>query len=140
MQTLFIKISQSCQLRIRVHVLKPLNVESLVIQIVHCVVCYRYSRSISITFNITMRHTCQPSRTNDEILEISRLLVRSRAGVQNLPHLDIFTRNDPHSYFSGFFITVNRSKQAMGDHLKTLASSFHVRFISNQKSFLPCQL
>jgi hypothetical protein len=28
----------------------------------------------------------------------------------------------------------------MGDHLKTLASSFHVRFISNRKSFLPCQL
>ena len=57
MQTLFIKISQSCQLRIRVHVLKPLNVESLVIQIVHCLVCVfkRYSRSISITLNITMR-------------------------------------------------------------------------------------
>jgi hypothetical protein len=53
---------------------------------------------------------------------------------------DILTRNDPHSYFSGFFITVNRSKQTMGDHLKTLASSFHVRFISNRKSFLPCQL
>jgi hypothetical protein len=48
--------------------------------------------------------------------------------------------NDPHSYFSGFVITVNRSKQTMGDHLKTLASSFHVRFISNWKSFLPCQL
>jgi hypothetical protein len=47
---------------------------------------------------------------------------------------------NPHSYFSGFFITVNRSKQTMGDHLKTLASSFHVRFISNRKSFLPCQL
>jgi hypothetical protein len=28
----------------------------------------------------------------------------------------------------------------MGNHLKTLASSFHVRFISNRKSFLPCQL
>ena len=56
------------------------------------------------------------------------------------PHLDILTRNDPHSYFSGLFITVNRSKQTMGDHLKTLASSFHVRFISNRKSFLPCQL
>jgi hypothetical protein len=48
--------------------------------------------------------------------------------------------NDPHSHFSGFFITVNRSKQTMGDHLKTLASSIHVRFISNRKSFLPCQL
>ena len=52
----------------------------------------------------------------------------------------VLTCNDPHSYFSGFFITVNRSKQTMGDHLKTLASSFHVRFISNRKSFLPCQL
>lgn len=80
------------------------------------------------------------SRKNDKITEISRLLVRSRAGVENLPHLDILTRNDPHSYFSGFFITVNRSKQTMGDHLKTLVSSFHVRFISNRKSFLPCQL
>ena len=45
-----------------------------------------------------------------------------------------------HSYFLGFFNTVNRSKQTMGDHLKTLASSFHVRFISSRKSFLPCQL
>ena len=52
----------------------------------------------------------------------------------------VLTCNDPHSYFSGFFITVNRSKQTMGDHLKTLASSFHVRFISNRKSFLLCQL
>jgi hypothetical protein len=34
------------------------------------------------------------------------------------------------------FSLVNRSKQTMGDHLKTLASSFHVRFISNRKSFL----
>jgi hypothetical protein len=28
----------------------------------------------------------------------------------------------------------------MGDHLKTLVSSFHVWFTSNRKSFLPCQL
>ena len=80
------------------------------------------------------------SRTNDEIPEIARLPVHSRAGVYNLSHLDILTCNDPHSYFSGFFITVNRSKQTMGDHLKTLVSSFYVRFISNRKSFLPCQL
>ena len=58
----------------------------------------------------------------------------------NLPHSDILTRNDPHSYFWGFFITVNRSKQTVGDHLKTLVSSFHVRFISNGKLFLPYQL
>ena len=81
------------------------------------------------------------SCTNDEIPEISRFPVHSRTGVKNLPHLYILTRNDPHSYLSGFFIiTINRNKQTMGDHLKTLASSFHVRFISNRKSFLPCQL
>jgi hypothetical protein len=83
---------------------------------------------------------CGRLRTNDEFPEISRLPVRSRAGIYCLPHSDILTSNDPHLYFSGFFITVNRSKQTMGDHLKTLASSFHVRFISNRKSFLPCQL
>jgi hypothetical protein len=74
------------------------------------------------------------SRTNNEIPEISRLPVRSLAEVYNLPHFDILTRNDPYSYF------VNRSKQTMGDHLNTLVSSFHVQFISNRKSFLPCQL
>jgi hypothetical protein len=97
-------------------------------------------RYLSYSYLPTLPFCAGISRTNDKIPEISHLPVRSRTGVWNLPHSDILTRNDPHSYFSGFFIAVNRSKQRMGDHLKTFASSLHVLFISNRKSFLSCQL
>jgi hypothetical protein len=44
--------------------------------------------------------------------------------IQNLPHSDILTRKRISQDFSLLSIEVNKT---MGDHLKTLASSFHVQ-------------
>jgi hypothetical protein len=86
---------------------------------------------------------CGRLRTNDEFPEISRLPVRSRAGVYCLPHSDILTSNDPHLYFSGLIhcrvnlvVKIENPSSNLLEICSYISSFLHYRLVQTKSSFL----
>jgi hypothetical protein len=109
------KIKIHCQVNLVVKIENPssnlLEICSYISSFLHCRLV---QTKTSFLLELTWR---QPSRLPHKRRNSGNLPL---AGP--LPHGSIespaFGYLNPHLYFSGFFITVNRSKQTMGDHLR----------------------